>query len=203
MAVDRELLLHYIDKLHGSLLETGRTMNRVILWMAILSLFALAIAIGVVESDGILAMSGVNFRLPISVLLLGSSGLLAILFVYFLALSKYEERIKTAIISMYDDLDFTQIREDEDVIHPLEFPNMILLLFISDRLRRPPSRTRDVIAVTVVFMVISALPIAAEIASFLRVIQVHGVTWWSIAWYICIAALTAFYLWHYVSELRS
>lgn len=85
--VDRELVLHYIDKLYTIYGEMGREYNRIFFLLILASFIVFGLSLGIVSVDRSFAFGGLTVGVNSGLLLIGGSTLIGVLLIYMLSLN--------------------------------------------------------------------------------------------------------------------
>jgi hypothetical protein len=107
---DSAATLNYIDKVHGSLFEAGRTGSRIFLTQLFFELAIIFVATGAVTFDRHISLGGIGISARPALLLLGAACVLAGLVLYDAMLYAYQERRRKAIIELYLSIGFAPFR---------------------------------------------------------------------------------------------
>ncbi len=177
--VDRELTLHYIDKVHTSLLETGQSINRSIVSLALLVVIILALSSGIVSVNQNISLGGFNFNVSISIVLTGGAWAIGLLFIYILGLDYHDSILRDTILRLYKSLGFSDESMFDLESNSLEFPN---ILTITLNTKRMPSyflgKAIYIISLILAFSFFLIGPIIAQIIAGYKMVLLYGATWW-------------------------
>jgi hypothetical protein len=175
---DEQFALHYIDKLHTTLLETGKVLNRLTIVITGGSIALIALASGIVSVEQKLSILGATISMPPSLIVLLGVCLLALLFVHFVALINHEERIGNSILRLYGKLGFHDSSMSDVESNPLEYPNVITTAVSAENVGLGPARW---LAGGMVILALLILPFAADVYACYRLALVYGPAWWLIS----------------------
>ena len=124
LPVDRELTLHYIDKLHNSLLESGRATSRSVGLVAVLSIGVLALSMGIATLQEEVAIGGAVLAMQSWVVLIGLSLVLAGAYFHLWGTAAHDHRVGTIILQQYSLLGFDPPLKETREPHPLAYADV-------------------------------------------------------------------------------
>lgn len=189
-----DLQMHFIDKLHTTLLTTGKSINRSMMVLFVLALLLLTTASGAVSPGEKVTLSGLSLNIAPWVLPVALSFLLTASFVHILGLSRHEHRIRDKILQLYDELGLEDEILDDLQCNPLEQPNLITSVFSQHLLgKSPPAKIAFLLGVVLVLLLMFVLPFLAQGFAFYRLIHQTGWTWWLAIAYAYMFALMLSY----------
>ena len=192
---DSTVTLHYVDKLHGSLIETGKSINRSMMLEVVLALGVLAMATGIVTTNQKFSVTGLELQFEAWVFPLAGSWLLALVYVYLLELTVHENELRDTILRLYSDLGISDKSLKDLETNPLESPNIITVVVSKERVGSTKyGLLMRIYAALVMVSVLLVLPILAEIVAAYNLFKKYGVNWWFIVSYVAIFVLMFLYL---------
>src|SRR5215510_928056 len=186
--VERQLILHYIDKTHQTYLEIWRSFNRTAIFQILLSLLVIALSTGLISVTQEISITGHKLESSYWLVLFVSLWILGCCFAYLIALTIHGEYLEAIIFRLYKKIGF----EDETLnrkLHPLAPPDIFNLMTLHF-----DSKVFEVIMLLLLAAVTLLIPIAAEIMAGYRLIVILGVKWWLIGTYIVLLFLHVWFL---------
>ena len=201
---DETLPLHYIDKIHAVLIETGRGINYAMIATVVLSIVVLSLSAGAISVDKEFSFGGLKFEVTSWVVLFGGTSLICVLHIYFLALSNHEHHLREIIIRLYKSVGLSDESLNETKIHPLESPNMFALIFEETYVGKS-ALTKNFFGVidTVLLLTLFLLPLAVEIIVGYKVSSLLNWAWWAISSFAFLLLMSGSYIVAYVMNLRN
>ena len=125
---NKDLVQGYIDKIYNALLETGKTINRVLLLLVFFSFAIIALSIGIVSISQDIPIFGLKFTIPSWLILLGGSAVIGALDVYVLTLSKVNSSLQHVVSEFYAN---TKLMDEGILLQAswnIVSPNMITVI---------------------------------------------------------------------------
>lgn len=208
-----EVSLHYIDKIHAVLLETGKRINGAILSLLICSLTLVAVSVDAIVVDRRVAIDGFQIDISPSLLLVGGSWIVGILLLYLLGLVNHEARLRFRIQKLYRSLQYEEPSMYSPTVNPLEAPNVVtvvLNLALPSRIIFDPawwqsreyprfSRSHRLYRAFISFtellisLIIILLPYAAQILAGYKLLVLFGWQWWILSSHSLLLLITLGY----------
>ena len=121
---ERELTLHYIERIHETMLATGTSINRAYLLQCVCSAITILLSFGIAKSDNQLSLAGLEIHVPVWMIVLGFSVIVAALFSYLVGLSNHLRRLRRIIVKLYFDIGYPNPYSNKAIAHPLEYPDI-------------------------------------------------------------------------------
>ena len=100
-----QISLHFIDKLHVALLDTGKQINRSMVIIILLCLILISWVSGTSSLNDEITVGGLKITIDSWTIPFFCSWLLALLFIYLFGLSLHEIRTLDKIIELYEELE--------------------------------------------------------------------------------------------------
>jgi len=195
--MDKDITLHYIDKLHNSLLESGKALNRNLIVSIIASLVLFGLSKGIVTVEDKISILGANLKIQSWIITLIITWLIAIAFIRILGMARHESRIRDTIIRLYEEISFSDESMKDEEANPLEYPSILTILTSSKNLKL--GKAWLLVSIVAAFMIMLLPFLAVGYAHFI-LFSLHGPKWWLIASVIAVAGLMIIYT---VSFVRS
>lgn len=191
MIGEKDLTLHYIDKIHVSLIETGKAINRNLIYIVILSLLLIALGSGLLEAEKNISVAGLVFSFPYWTISYAGAWILIFYYVSFIGLIGHETRLRDAILRLYKKIGFSDQSMEELQANPLEYPNFVTTS-VSERnigigLAETPIRL-------IIMAVILILPLFAEGYVAYRLVAIQNYSIWMILSFAAILLVGITYL---------
>lgn len=190
--VDRELVLHYIDKLHTAYVETGQALNRYLFLLVITAFLIFGLSLGIVTIDRSFSFGGLTVAINSGLILIGGSALIGMLYIYVLSLYEAEIRLRIKIVQLYRSVGL-----EEDIflkvgngMTVLGFGG-ILEVFSTDMYKIRGGIGVGAVIALIYMGVIVFFPIVAQIAACWRMVSLFGGAVWVIAPMALILLITA------------
>lgn len=189
---DTSLQLHYIDKVHTSLIETGNLINKVVFIQTFISLIIVALATELISVDKEYSLEGLKFYISSPLILVSGSILIGFLLMSQLGLLKHEEQLRDTIFRLYEEVGYSDQSMLDLIANPLESPNVatIILNLYQSRLQKRPSfiyRLLLFFSRVFFFSIFLFFPLVTQFIVGYKLISVYGVQWWSLLPYIILA----------------
>jgi hypothetical protein len=179
----------YIAHLADAVKTVNAQQSRLIAVNGVLSTPLLALALGIVSASDTLEVSGLSFKLPLSTLLIGVSVASAVLCMLVFGLKRRWERLVEAVRERYERLGIERPPSRHDPFGA----SAGLEAVMEGRLgRRKIAQVVDFPSTFVIFAVILVLPIAAQVAAVLAVVDVYDSRWVSAVWIIPLLSCLSF-----------
>jgi len=190
--MDRDTLkLDYLSKLHSTLLETGRAVNRDMIWCMLLSFVIIILSSGLAVVDSKITLLGLNLGVPTWFIPFCTGWLLTFIFVRMLGLTFHDDRILKTILRLYRELGYDDTSLKATELSPLEHPNIMSLIGSKENL--PIGRASNLLAVLFV-AAIFLFPFIAQVFLACRMFITLGPNWWLILAFLLMLSLMLFYL---------
>jgi hypothetical protein len=203
---DSSLQLHYIDKVHATLLETGNLINRVIFVQTLVSLVMVALAAEVIAVDKEFSLEGLKFYVSSPLILVSGSVFIGFLLMSQLGLVKHEEKLRDTILRLYKEIEYSDQSMRDIVAHPLESPNIATIiwnLYYTRLQDRPSLAYKLLLFLSRVFFFALFLfaPLAAQFVVGYKVFLLYGTQWWSFLPYV-VLVFSAIYVLSFSRDKR-
>ena len=196
-----QLKVHYVDKVHQALLETGRQGTRAVLTYSALSMVAIGLCVGQISTDSQVDVTGMKVRFSGPVLVVGLAFLVTVVHMYALGMAFHESDLRATIVRIYREVGFTDVSLKDTIASPLEFPSVFTSTFKSARkdpsvLARAMLVLDGVLKLTVVVLplIVDAVALRASIHTFM------WLSWWNLP-YAAMVVVTLGYLTHVVKAM--
>lgn len=198
---DKEVVLHYIDKVHNGLTETVQILNRIGILLALLSIFTIALSAGLVSANQNYSFEGLNFVISYWIIIMSGAWATGILSIYYMSLDNHRTMLRDEIIQLYRSIGYENTSMKDGGTGALEVPNMMILL-IEVQLFREFKTVKfiDRVITLSIFGFISLIPIVTEIFAFYKFTILLGLVWWGLASFIILFLLTMSY---FIAMLRN
>jgi hypothetical protein len=190
-----QISLHFIDKLHVNILDTGKQINRSMVIIILLCLILISWVSGTSSLNDEITVGGLKITIDSWTIPFFFSWLLALLFIYLFGLSLHEIRTLDRIIELYEELDFKDESLKDRVCNPLEHPNICTVAF--SKLLLGDSATAKITSALATYMVVIAffvLPFFSQGIAFYRLTILLGLKWWLCVSYFFFILLMGCYL---------
>src|SRR5260221_4241585 len=92
-----DLVLHYIERVHATMLATGESINQAYLLQCVCGILTAFVSLGIVTSDNRMSIGGIAFVVPSWIVVIGLSILVAATFAYLVGLSNPLGRLRRII----------------------------------------------------------------------------------------------------------
>jgi hypothetical protein len=197
---DKELILHYIDKIHSVQMDTVRRTNSIFAIQTIFALLLIAYCTGIISVDEQIAFGGMKINVASQFFLLGGAYLIGVLYIHYLGLSMHRHRITDTIIQLYATFNFADRREAGEtvLIEPAEIINTTLS---PKRFGFPHASPCAWNTVGVPFTIaLFLLPLFAQILAAYRMIKFFGWEPWVTIPFIILLAVIFIYLISFIQE---
>lgn len=196
---DKELILHYIDKVHSSLTGTITALNRVWILLVVFSFILIILCFGLVStSNSGFSYGGLNLIVPFWIIIFGGAWVIGILFIYMLSLETQRGVLVEEIIKLYKSIGYENDSMKLGGTGALEIPNMMTIAIESIKFESIIN-----IPLSATFVVVLLVPLGAEIIACYKTIATFGWKWWIIASFLLLFLLSISYLISYVHSILS
>jgi hypothetical protein len=180
----------YVAHLRDGLVIAQSQMARLLTVNSVISVALMALALGIVSAGHKVEISGISLEIPVSTLILGTTGVNAVLYVVFVGLMRYADCLETALWDRYGGLGIQ--RPDNERMNP--FASSSALEAASAGLVAPRARSKlaqviDVLTSACVLASVTLLPIAAQVSGVIVVADAYASPW---AWLILVIPLLSF-----------
>lgn len=190
-----QVTLDYIDKLHISVLSTGKSINRSLLLILLLSLFLITWAFEVAALTEEISISGIKIGVASWLIPFFGSWLLSMAFMYLHGLTMHEARSRDNIIRLYKELGYKDKSLDDFDCNPLEHPNIVTVAFSRNLMGNEwPAKLIFPMAIMLISFGLFVLPFIAQGIVCYKLINLFGWKWWICSSYIFIFVLMTCYL---------
>ncbi len=127
MSSEKELALHYIDKVHMSLLETGKAINRYAMYVVTTSLLLMALGTGLLDVGKTISISGLSISIPSWVISYVGAWILIFFYGSFLGLINHENWLYKVVIRLYRSIGFSDESMESHSENTLEYPGVLTI----------------------------------------------------------------------------
>jgi|SRR5579859_5949084 len=199
MQPEKELVLHYIDKVHSSLTGTITALNRVWILLVVFSFILIILCFGLVSTGNSgFSYGGLNLIVPLWIIIFGGAWVIGILFIYLLSLETQRGELVDEIVKLYQSIGYENNSMKLRGTGALEIPNMMSIVIESIKFKS----IMDPLLL-VIFGVVFLIPLGAEGIACYKIIAVFGWKWWIIVSFLLLFLLTISYLITYVRSILS
>lgn len=122
MSADIQIVLNYIDKVHGALYETGKAVHRYTYIVLLLCLTLIALSSGEISPSGAYSIAGFGLNIPPWFLLLSGMVLLLVFQKNLYGMAYKEVVLKDLLINLYGSSGFLHESMQSKLAEPLEYP---------------------------------------------------------------------------------
>ena len=129
MSSENELVLHYIDKVHVSLLETGKGVNRYAMYVVTMSLLLVALGTGLLDAGKTISISGLSINFPSWVISYVGAWILIFFYGSFLGLITHEQLLHSLVLRLYRSIGFSDKSMEGEWVNPLEYPGVLTISY--------------------------------------------------------------------------
>ncbi len=171
----------FYEKAYDLLKENGKSINRNILLIILLSFVLITISTGAISIEHSISFSGLTFSTPLWLILLGGAWIIAALYIYIISLTKYTIALQSKINDRYNKLRDYNHKFIGD--HPIVSPNLVFMAVAT--MTRPGTgyiRTYSGIFNIIIFIIISSaflfVPVTAQIVAYITLITLLNGAWW-------------------------
>lgn len=204
--VDRELVLHYIDKLYVAYIESVHALNRAALLLIIVSLLVFGLSLGIIAVDSSFALGGLTVGANSALILITGSVFISLLLIFFFSLIGAIDSLVDKIFGLYRSVGMEEnmpLGGNKDGGNKLGYAG-ILEIFISEMFRSGDLDTPlGVIGAIIYIGVFFLFPIIAQIAAVWRMILLFEWTWWLILSFTLIFSITMAYTVYFIKQIFS
>lgn len=179
--VDRTVQLHYIDKVHSALKETGESISRVVIFQTLLSLITIALSAGVIFSDTDYTVSGFTFHVSFPLVLVSGAVAVGCLLMSQLGLVQHEDNLRDTVLRLYRELGYDDMSMANPLANPLESPNVVTIILNLYSSRSLPGTLHRLLYTSsrvLFFALFLLLPLVAQIVTCYRMVILFGWQWW-------------------------
>ena len=144
---ETSLQLHYIDKIHTTLVEAGSQIDKVVFAQSLVTLIILALATEIITAGREYSLEGLRLFISPPLILVSGSILIGFLLMCQFGLVKHEEKLRNTILRLYNEIGYSDPSMLDLVANPLESPNLattILNLYYS-RIQKGPNFANKVL----------------------------------------------------------
>ncbi len=172
---DKDVVLHYIDKVHNALTETVQVLNCIGILLTLLSIFTIALSVGLVSANHNYSIGGLNFVISYWIIIMSGAWATGILSIYYMSLDNHRAILRDEIMQLYKSIGYENGSMKYGGTSALEVPNMMIFL-IEVQLFREFKTVRfiDRIVNISIFGFISLVPIVTEIFACYKLIALLG-----------------------------
>jgi hypothetical protein len=189
--VDRDSLkLDYLSKLHATLLETGKAVNRDILWCTSLSIVIIVLSSGLAVADSQITLVGLKLALPVWFVPFCAAWLLTFMYVHLWGLTNHDDRLLKTILRLYRELGLDDAGLQATEVSPLELPNLVTV--IGSKQNLPLGRASLPLG-ALLASAIALLPPVAQVFLACRMLMTHGPKWWLILAFLFMLSFMIFF----------
>lgn len=183
-----ELYLHFIERIHATMLATGVSINRTYLLQCICCIITILVSFGFARSGSQLSIGGLTLYVPAWMIVIGFSLIVAALFSYLVGLSKHLLRLRQLVEHLYTEIGYTKPQATTSTAHPLEYPDISSVIAdISDGLESRFLRIVSGIAnLPILIITLLLFPAVAQMSVAYYLIRSFGWTWLGTAYIVFI-----------------
>jgi hypothetical protein len=190
-----EQILHYIDKVHNTLSETGKAINYAMYMLVFLSSALLAISIGLIDVDSRdFSMGGFKFSTSIWILIICASWVIGFLYISITAFSIREAELRDTIIRLYESLDYHDLSMDNLDSNPLETPN-IFTVILNFNPKSASGKCIYFITEILGLGLIGIFPIVVQLIAAYNLSYAFNLSWLASISILVLSLIELFYLW--------
>jgi hypothetical protein len=178
--LDKDIILHHIDKVYDNLSQTTQTTNRIKLIEVVLSLIIIALSLGLVSVNQQVSLFGLNITVPLWLFILGCTWIIGVVFVFFQFLDAQRAALASKIIELYKSIGYSY--NEMATYLPDTMPNLFFNSFVKYGFFKRAKFRKIIILLLSLAMSLSITFIAlfAQIVAYYKVISLVGFLWWVI-----------------------
>jgi hypothetical protein len=189
------ITLHYIDKIHASMIETGKAVNRATGVMSFLAVLVLLLSSGLASMGSSISILGTTLEFNGSVALVATSWLLGITYVYLWGAAHHGYFLRQRILELYTRLGFNEARADiSKGAHPIDYPDLLTVAITNQALSVGGGSGLQFIGTLIVLIVIAFVPLGAEYIALRMATKLMGHRVWIWSSYVFLILFMARYL---------
>ena len=179
---DKIVILHYIDKNHNMVIEAGKAINGVMVFLTLATFIVIALASGIVSADQKISIIGINLAIPPWLLLVGGTGIVGGLLIYLCCLDKYQWCLSVHIRKLYKSINFkdeTLEGSGFDAAYCSSIPVVIGLMHKDAHTDKPNGLEKLIYQVGLVLTIIIwfLIPLTAEGYAGYKMITLYNWAW--------------------------
>jgi hypothetical protein len=177
---DKDIVLHYIDKLYSTQAKIWESMNRIVLTEVILSIILISLSSGIISLDENVEVTGLKIKISLSVVLSLGSLIIATLFTQFASQLKHSFTFREKIEELYSSLGYSVPLLDtkSEAFQPPGFFGSIVATIRDDSSNKFISGFSILFTIIMLGGVMIIMPVAAQIACGLKVAALFDHRWW-------------------------
>jgi len=183
------ITLQYIDTIHKSLFQSGKTGNRNLIISSITSIVLIGLSKEILMVGEKISIWGANLQIQSWFIILSLTWLLAITYIRILGLSINEKRLRSKIVKLYEDISFSDESMKDIESNPLEYPNILTTLTSGNILKLGKFE----FFVSVIALMIMLLPFVAEVYAYFKLYTEFGLEWWLIVSLVFVIGIMLIY----------
>ena len=154
---------NYLDKIHSNVVEIGRRINVLIVFVVVISILVAGLAAGGLAVDEQFDLLGAKIKVPRIAPLLIATVALSLVLIHLLALTRYEEDLRDIVLRLYAEMGFSDSSMADRESNPLEYPNIVTTAFSARAMRMSVlGRILGIISRLLIFVLIYMLPVVAQ-----------------------------------------
>jgi hypothetical protein len=177
---DKELALHYIDKLYSTQCLIWESMNRILITEIILSVVLISIASGTVSLDEAVEVTGLKIKISLSVVLSAGAIIIAMLFTQFVSQFNHSHKFRDKITELYSKIEYSDPGREIEA-QAFEAPGSFWSIIATTR-GDTSNWFVDTFSISfsmfIVIGIMAIMPLIAQIACGLKVAALFGHRWW-------------------------
>lgn len=192
--LDKEVVLHHIDKLYLTQNVVWQSMNRIVLAVIAISLLLIALSTGFISLEEAIDVGGIRLKVSLAVLLSGGACSIAAFLTAFLSQWNHADQYGAEIKRLYGTLNYKTPLDSKPDVDAFEVPSFYQSLN-ADMIRSQTSSNTFVqwsslLVAAFTLAVLVVVPIGAQVAAGLRVASLFGWRWWIVALFMLLVGLT-------------
>lgn len=196
-STETAIVLHHIDKLYSTQTHIWESLNRIVLTQVVLSLILIALSSKVLSLDEGFEVSGLKFKISLTVILSSGASIIAGLCVAFYSQWDQSNRYSREIKRLYKSLGYKGPALAKSDVDAFEIPNFYVSIVVTAMEAGTSGlfvAFYSFLTVLTTIGILVALPVGAQIAAGLRVSSLFGWRWWVISLFCLLILLTISYI---------
>jgi hypothetical protein len=174
----RDLSVSYAEKIHTSLREHSRGINRWAIVEMLLSLSLILLAIGIVSADQAVSILGIKLTVPSWLLLTSGGAVVGMLLVYILKMTQYETLMQGHLDRLYGNLGFRDSSLREELPYGLQYPSVVNVFSTRRRNQHKLSTFASIFQNLLLGLLLYLMPVAAQVTAAVTSFKLLDGKWW-------------------------
>ncbi len=192
---EKDIVLHYIDKLHAFMIVNERTRGRISVLLFLASCAVIILSNGIVSTDQTLSIGALVLAIPYWLALLAGAWIVGILFIYFRITMKHGMLLVNTINRLYQSVGY----RDESFIEarPTAIYNSHIMAVMHAYKLMSNANFNKILYTwggNLVLLVWVVIPALAEALACYRMVILFGSVWWVIFSFFALFGITVGYL---------